>query len=267
MREGVSPSSGLNPLFLSTAIEAVVRAGDLQMAKFGRVVRVDKKSAIDLVTEVDVEVERMFRDLVAERFPDHDVLAEEFGDRGARGARHRWVFDPLDGTTNFTHGVPIFCASLALEIDGEAAIGAVYDPNRRELFTAEAGEGSWLNGDRLAVSSNDAVIESMLVTGFPYTVHQEAETFLAVFGKVLKHARAVRRLGSAAIDMCWVAAGRMDGFWEASLKPWDTRAAALILEEAGGRVTGMDGKKWIPDDGHILATNGLIHDELLRIIS
>jgi myo-inositol-1(or 4)-monophosphatase len=263
----VKLASPLNPLFLSTAIEAVVRAGELQMAKFGRGVRVNKKSAIDLVTEVDVEVERMFRDLVAERFPDHDVLAEEFGDRGARGARHRWVFDPIDGTTNFTHGVPIFCASLALEIDGEAAVAAVYDPNREELFTAEATAGSWLNGERLAVSRTDKVIESMLVTGFPYTVHEEADTFVAVFGKVLKHARAVRRLGSAAIDMCWVAAGRMDGFWEASLKPWDTRAAALILEEAGGQVTGMDGKKWIPDHGHILATNGLIHAELLRIIS
>jgi myo-inositol-1(or 4)-monophosphatase len=255
------------PLFLSTAIEAVVRAGGMQLARFGRGVRVDKKSAIDLVTEVDVDIERMFRDLVAERFADHDVLAEEFGDRGARGARHRWVFDPIDGTTNFAHGVPIFCASLALEIDGEAAIGAVYDPNRRELFTAEAGEGCWLNGERLSVSSTGTVLESMLVTGFPYTVHQEADTHVALFGRVLKQARAVRRLGSAAIDICWIAAGRMDGFWEASLKPWDTRAAALILQEAGGRVTGMDGRTWIPDAGHILATNGRIHDELLRIIS
>ena len=255
----------VDPLFLSTAIEAVVRAGDLQMAKFGTGVRVDKKGAIDLVTEVDVEVERMFRAMVAERFPDHDVLAEELGG-AARGARHRWVFDPLDGTTNFAHGVPIFCASLALEIDGRAAIAAVYDPNRRELFTAETGVGSWMNGQRLRVSTHAAVIESMLVTGFPYTVHQEADAFLKTFGQVLKHARAIRRLGSAAIDICWVAAGRMDGFWEASLKPWDTRAAALILEEAGGRVTGMDGGEWIPDDGHILATNGVIHREMLDIL-
>jgi myo-inositol-1(or 4)-monophosphatase len=263
-------------LFLSTAIEAVVRAGGLQLAKFAvspsrrlgnKTLQISKKSAIDLVTEVDVEVERMFRALVAERFPDHDVLAEELGAAGARGSRHRWVFDPLDGTTNFAHGVPIFCASLALEIDGEAALGAVYDPNRRELFTAERGAGSWLNGERLAVSANATLIESLLVTGFPYTVHQEADAFLRVFGNVLKHARAVRRLGSAAIDMCWVAAGRMDGFWEASLQPWDTRAAALILEEAGGTVTGMDGKGWNPDAGHIVATNGLIHDELLRVIA
>jgi myo-inositol-1(or 4)-monophosphatase len=256
-----------DPLLLATAVEAVVRAGDLQMAKFGTRLRVDKKGAIDLVTEVDVEVERMFRALVAARFPDHDVLAEEQGDAGARGARYRWVFDPLDGTTNFAHGVPIFCASLALEIDGQAVVAAVYDPNRKELFTAEAGLGSWLNGQRLQVSSNATVLESMLVTGFPYNVHQEADQFLKVFGRVLKRARAVRRLGSAAIDICWVAAGRMEGFWEAVLKPWDTRAAALILEEAGGRVTGMDGKAWIPEDGHILATNGLVHEELLRIIS
>jgi myo-inositol-1(or 4)-monophosphatase len=255
-----------NPAFLSTAIEAVVRAGDLQMAKFGTGVRVEKKGAIDLVTEVDVEVERMFRAMIAERFPDHDVLAEEL-DSAARGASHRWVFDPLDGTTNFAHGVPIFCASLALEIEGAAAVAAVYDPNRRELFTAEAGVGSWLNGRRLQVSANATVLESMLVTGFPYNVHQKADEFLKVFGQLLKQARAIRRLGSAAIDICWVAAGRMDGFWEASLKPWDTRAAALVLEEAGGKVTGMDGKTWNPDGGHILATNGLIHEEVLRIIS
>ena len=256
----------MNPAFLATAIEAVVRAGDLQMAKFGTGIRVEKKGAIDLVTEVDVEVERMFRAMIDERFPDHDVLAEELGG-AARGARHRWVFDPLDGTTNFAHGVPIFCASLALEIDGAAAVAAVYDPNRRELFTAEAGVGSWLNGRRLQASTTASVLESMLVTGFPYTVHQKADEFLKVFGQLLKQARAIRRLGSAAIDICWVAAGRMDGFWEASLKPWDTRAAALILEEAGGKVTGMDGGTWNPDGGHILATNGLIHDEMLRFIA
>jgi myo-inositol-1(or 4)-monophosphatase len=254
-----------DPRFLATAVEAVVRAGELQIAKFGTGIRIDKKGTIDLVTEVDLEVERMFRALVAERFPDHDVLAEEL-DIKPTGARHRWVFDPLDGTTNFAHGVPIFCASLALEIDGRPMVAAVYDPNRRELFTAERGIGSWLNGQRLKTSATSSVLEAMLVTGFPYNIHQEAEAFLKVFGNVLKHARAVRRLGSAAIDMCWVAAGRMDGFWEASLKPWDTMAAALILEEAGGKVTGMDGKTWDPYRGDILGTNGRIHDEVLRLL-
>ncbi len=255
----------VDPAFLATAIEAVVRAGDLQIAKFGTGVRIHKKGPIDLVTEVDLEVERMFRAMVAERFPGHDVLAEEQGLQST-GSRHRWVFDPLDGTTNFAHGVPIFCASLALEIDGVAVIGAVYDPNRRELFTAEAGVGAWMNGQPLKTSANATVLESMLVTGFPYHVQENPDEFLRVFGQVLRRARAVRRLGSAAIDMCWVAVGRMEGFWEASLKPWDTRAAALILEEAGGRVTGMDGGTWNPDNGHILATNGLIHDELLAIL-
>ena len=255
-----------NPLFLATAIEAVVRAGDIQIARFGKNVHVRKKSAIDLVTDVDLEVERMFRALVAERFPDHDVLAEEI-EVASRGARHRWVFDPLDGTTNFAHGVPIFCASLALEIDGRAEVAAVYDPNRKELFTAEAGIGSWLNGERLTVSSSATMLESMLVTGFPYNVHEKADEFLKVFAQVLKTARAIRRLGSAAIDICWVAAGRMDGFWEASLKPWDTRAAALILEEAGGKVTSMTGAQWDPNAGDILATNGIIHEEVLRVLA
>lgn len=254
-----------NPEFLATAIEAVVRAGDLQIAKFGTNVRIQKKGMIDLVTEVDLEVEKMFRAMIAERFPDHDVLAEEM-DVASTGARHRWVFDPLDGTTNFAHGVPIFCASLALEIDGDAVVAAVYDPNRRELFTAEKGVGSWLNGEPLKVSTNDSVLESMLVTGFPYNVHQDADAFVKVFAQVLKQARAIRRLGSAAIDMCWVAAGRMDGFWEASLKPWDTRAAALILEEAGGKVTSMTGGAWDAYAGDIVATNGLIHDEVLGIL-
>jgi len=255
----------IDPRFLATAVETVIRAGDLQIAKFGTGIRIDKKGAIDLVTEVDLEVERMFRALAAERFPTHDVLAEELGGRST-GASHRWVFDPLDGTTNFAHGVPIFCSSLALEIDGVATVAAVYDPNRRELFTAERGIGSWLNGQRLKTSAASAVLESMLVTGFPYHVHEDADEFLRVFGSVLRRARAVRRLGSAAIDLCWVAAGRMEGFWEASLKPWDTRAAALILEEAGGRVTGMDGSAWDAYRGDILGTNGPIHEELLKII-
>ena len=256
----------IDPIFLATAIEAVIRAGDLQIARFGTGVRVAKKGIIDLVTEVDLEVERAFRALIADRFPSHDVLAEELGGPST-GASHRWVFDPLDGTTNFAHGIPIFCASLALEIDGEAVLGAVYDPNRRELFTAERGVGSWLNGQRLNTSLATSVIESVLVTGFPYDVQSNPEGFLQVFGRVLQRARAVRRLGSAAIDLCWVAAGRMEGFWEEQLQPWDTRAGALILQEAGGRVTGMDGRSWDPANGDILGSNGHIHDELLQIIN
>jgi myo-inositol-1(or 4)-monophosphatase len=255
------------PEFLATAVEAVVRAGDLQMARFGSNVHIDKKGVIDLVTEIDLEVERMFRALIAERFPDHDVLAEEMGQTHA-GASHRWVFDPLDGTTNYAHGIPIFCATVALEIEGVPTVGAVYDPNRHELFTAERGVGAWLNGDPVRVSSQRTLLESVLVTGFPYDIREprRMQETVGLFAAFLGHARAVRRLGSAAIDLCWVAAGRMEGFWEQALKPWDVMGGALIVQEAGGRVTGLDGSPWDAHRGHVLASNGYVHEEMLAVI-
>jgi myo-inositol-1(or 4)-monophosphatase len=256
----------VDPLFLTTAVEAVVRAGDLQMAHFGRQMQVDKKGAIDLVTEVDVAVERMFRALIAERFRDHHVLAEELGGSATVPPGACWVFDPIDGTTNFAHGLPIFCASLALEIDGVAEVAAVYDPNRRELFTAERGGGAFLNGAPLRVSSADHLIDSMLVTGFPYDVHARVDEIVGLFAAFVSQARAVRRLGSAAIDLCWVAAGRMDGFWESDLKAWDIAGGALIVAEAGGRVTGTDGSRFASRGGNVLASNGRIHDVMLEVI-
>lgn len=255
----------MDPRLLATAIEAVVRAGELQMARFGSDFRVDKKGAIDLVTEVDVEVERMFRALIAQRYPDHDVLAEEMG-QTRQGARHRWVFDPLDGTTNYAHGVPIFCSTLALEMDGQPVVGAVFDPNRRELFTAERGVGAWMNGLPLHVSSSATLDDSVLVTGFPYDVRERPDDVLALFAAFLRQARAVRRLGSAAIDLCWVAAGRLDGFWEQGLQSWDTMAGALIVEQAGGRVTTLEGTSWDPHGGGVLASNGHIHDAMVAVI-
>jgi len=255
----------MNPRFLATAIEAVVRAGEMQMARFGSGLRVDKKGVIDLVTEVDLDVERMFRALVAERFPAHDVLAEEMGQMRS-GASHRWVFDPLDGTTNYAHGVPIFCSTLALEVDGEPVVGAVFDPNRRELFTAERGVGAWMNGEPLRVSSSATLNDSVLVTGFPYDIRERMGEILDVFARFLREARAVRRLGSAAIDLCWVAAGRLDGFWEQGLQAWDTMAGALVVQEAGGRVTGLDGGAWDPHGGRVVASNGHIHDAMVAVI-
>ena len=192
------------------------------------------------------------------------MLAEEI-EVASRGARHRWVFDPLDGTTNFAHGVPIFCSSLALEIDGEAVVGAVFDPNRQELFTTERGVGAWLNGVPLRTSTTASLIDALLVTGFPYDVHSTLDEVIGLFAAYVSQSRAVRRLGSAAIDLCWVAAGRMDGFWEERLQPWDTRAGALLVQEAGGRVTGLDGGPWDPAAGHILASNGPLHGELQRV--
>jgi myo-inositol-1(or 4)-monophosphatase len=253
------------PIFLSTAIEAVIHAGAVQMAHFGREFRIDKKGAIDLVTEIDVEVERQFRALVAERFPDHVVLGEEFGaGSGPEAAgRYTWVFDPIDGTTNYAHGLPIFCSSLALEIDGEAVVGAVYDPTRRELFTAERGRGAWLNGVPLRVSRAETLIDSLLCTGFHYEIHKNRRELMELFSELLGHARAVRRLGSAAVDLCYVAAARFDGFWERQLHPWDVAAGALIVAEAGGQVTAMDGSVFSSREGSVLATNGLIHQAML----
>ena len=254
--------------FLGTAVDAVLRAGDIQIGRFGSQVKIEKKGAIDLVTEVDVEVERMFRALIAERFPDHDVLAEEMG-QTRTGARYRWVFDPLDGTTNYAHGIPIFCSTVALEIDGVPTVAAVYDPNRRELFTAERGVGAWLNAAPLHVSDARTLNDAVLVTGFPYDIREpeRMREILALFTGFLGEARAIRRLGSAAIDLCWVAAGRMDGFWEQALQPWDVMGGALIVQEAGGRVTGLDGSAWDAHAGHVLASNGHVHDAMLRIAS
>lgn len=228
---------------------------------------VDKKGSIDLVTEVDLACERMCRALLAERFPEHDILAEELSDPAEPASgRCRWVFDPLDGTTNYAHGVPIFCASLALEIDGKAEVGAVYDPTREELFTAERGVGAFLNGAPLHVSPTGTLIDALLVTGFPYDVHQQTGDLVEMFGAFLGTARAVRRLGAAALDLCYVAAGRFEGFWEQRLKPWDVAAGALIVEESGGRVTGMDGSPFDPASAHLVASNGHIHDQMLAVI-
>ena len=247
----------------------MLRAGDIQRAGQESGFRVDKKGSIDLVTEVDLACERMCRETLAERFPDHDILAEEFGGSspGRAPSRFRWVFDPLDGTTNYAHGLPIYCSSLALEIDGRTEVAAIYDPTRKELFTGERGEGSYLNGRALRVSQTETLIDSLLVTGFPYTVHEQSGDLVALFGYFLSRARAVRRLGSAALDLCYVAAGRFEAFWEQHLKPWDLSAGALIVDEAGGCVTGMDGGPFDPAAAHLIASNGHVHREVVDTIA
>ncbi|MGH9372954.1 MAG: inositol monophosphatase family protein, partial [Vicinamibacterales bacterium] len=228
----------------------------------------DKKGAIDLVTEIDLQIERDFRQMIAERFPGHVVLGEEFESQGDRDGTPRfcWVFDPVDGTTNYAHGLPIFCSSLALEIDGDVTVGAVYDPTRRELFTAERGQGAWLNGRPLRTSSAETLIDSLLVTGFHYGIHRDPEELVSLFREFITRARAVRRLGSAALDLCYVAAGRFDGYWESKIQPWDVAAGALIVAEAGGSVTTIDGTSFRSRAGSVLATNGRIHGQMLETI-
>ncbi|HEY9465723.1 MAG TPA: inositol monophosphatase family protein [Vicinamibacterales bacterium] len=258
-----------DPVFLATAVEIVLQAGAIQLARRASGFHIDKKGTIDLVTEVDIECERMCRAILAERFPDHDILAEEMSrdPQQPSTSTHRWVYDPLDGTTNYAHGLPIFCSSLALQIDGRTVVGAIYDPTRAELFTAERGTGAFLNGQRLHVSAAAELIDALLVTGFPYDVHKHTADLVTMFGAFLGRARAVRRLGSAALDLCYVAAGRFDGYWEQHLWPWDVAAGALIVAEAGGTVTGMDGSDFDPAAAHLVASNGRVHTAMLTVIS
>jgi myo-inositol-1(or 4)-monophosphatase len=255
-----------DPILLSTAIEAVLEAGRIQLSYFRSGVRIDKKGTIDIVTEADVAVEQMFRALIAERFPGHAVVAEEMGQGGAKGATHEWVFDPIDGTTNFAHGIPFFCASLALEVEGVAQVAAIYDPTRKELYTAERGAGAWLNGEPLRVSSTGTLIDAVVCTGFPYSIQNHPDAPVALFGRFLSVSRAVRRFGSAALDLAYVASGRLDGFYETALNRWDIAAGALIVEEAGGLVTGYAGK-FDAKSGEIVASNGRLHQPMLDVIS
>ena len=254
-------------MFLATAVQAVTRAGAMQMAGSTHL-QIEKKGAIDLVTQIDREVEEMFRALIARRFPDHTVLAEEFAQQSDRDteAEYCWVFDPVDGTTNYAHGLPIFCSACSLERNGQPIVAAIYDPSRRELFTAERGLGAWLNGAPLRVSSAGTLIDSLLCTGFPYSVQNDSGYLLGLFGDFIGRARAVRRLGSAAVDLAYVAAGRFDGFWEVKLNAWDISAGALIIEEAGGRVSTLDGRPFNSRLGEIVASNGRVHDEMVALI-
>jgi myo-inositol-1(or 4)-monophosphatase len=194
------------------------------------------------------------------------ILAEESGAHGDGAARARFIVDPLDGTTNYAHGFPVFASSLALEVDGDVLVGAVYDPTRRELFTATRGGGAYLNGAPMRVSSHASLIDALLVTGFPYSVHEERADLVSLFSAFLAEAQAVRRLGSAALDLCYVAAGRMDAFWEQHLKPWDMAAGALMLTEAGGRISALDGSPFDIRRPQLMASNGVLHDRLLEVV-
>ena len=257
-----------DPFYAVTAVEAALAAGRIHRQYFRNDPETTKKGPIDLVTAADLAAEDQFRALIASRFPDHQVLGEE--QRAAAPpaqARCRWILDPLDGTTNFAHGLALFCVSIALEVDGRLELGVVYDPVAEELFVAERGRGARMNGQPLGVSRTAVLGDALLCTGFPYTIRDGQARQVDTFSRFLGGARAVRRLGSAALDLCYVAAGRFDGFWEEQLHPWDIAAGALIVAEAGGRITGYDDAPIDLFRGQIVASNGPLHGQMLTVIT
>jgi len=264
-------SAAPSPAQLRADAEALARdAGAVLREGHGRTHRPERKGRIDLVTEYDRRAERVVIEGLARRYPGHAVLAEESGasapkpggDTGSPSVR--WIVDPLDGTTNYAHNYPFFCVSIAAEVEGVLAAGAVYDPVRDEMFSAAAGAGATLNGAALEVSDIDRVEDALLVTGFPY---EHPERSLPLFEAFLVRAQAVRRDGSAALNLCYLAAGRFDGFWEDDLSPWDMAAGVLIVREAGGRVTSYEGGEFRLERPEILASNGRIHEEMKGLLA
>ncbi len=253
---------------LNFAIQTARDAGRILAEKFGRVT-ITHKGDIDIVTEADLAAERLVIERVRGYHPRHAILAEEAGEVVAIGgggdAEYKWIVDPLDGTTNYAHGYPVFCVSLALEHKGEIVVGVVYDPLRDEMFAAERGEGATLNGRRIRVSETGDLNRALLCTGFPYDVRQHTD-FARHFAAFIMKAQAVRRDGAAALDLAYVAAGRFDGFWELGLRPWDVAAGVLLITEAGGRVTRYDGTPFRVYTPPILATNGLVHDAMMEVL-
>ncbi len=252
---------------LEIAIEAALEAGKYLKANVDNIQHVERKEgqATNLVTEMDKRSERMIIEKIKQYYPDHDFLGEETGGHDVK-SDYRWIIDPLDGTVNFTHGLPYYCVSIGLEYKGTIQLGVIFDPSSGELFTAERGKGAYLNHQRLQVTKTNKLIESMLVTGFPYNVSENPNHAIEHFINFLKEAQAIRRLGSAALDLCYVAAGRFEGFWEVNLHPWDIAAGVLILQEAGGMWTDFHGLPTNVYNPQLLASNGAIHNEMIRVL-
>ncbi len=246
------------------ALRIATQAGAVLRKNYGKTQNIHFKGEIDLVTDVDRESERMIMGFIRERYPDHSILSEE-SEPLKRDSAWRWIIDPLDGTTNYAHGYPFFSVSIAVEREGEILVGVVYDPLREEMFSALKGEGAYLNGRRIAVSRIDNLRRALLATGFPYDINRSDETNIDYFEAYARSAQAIRRDGSAALDLCYLACGRFDGFWELKLKPWDTAAGYLIVEEAGGKVTGLSGEPYSVYDGNVLGSNGLLHEQMIQV--
>ena len=253
-------------LIKPTLIRAAEAAGKVLEQYYGSHFQISNKEGINnLVTEADHAAEKLIMDIIRAEFPDHYILSEESGDMPS-ASKYKWIIDPLDGTVNFAHGLPICCVSIGVEYAGEMMMGAVYNPFFNEFYFAQKGYGATLNDRQIHVSEETEVSKACLVTGFPYTYLDQPNGPLEVFSRLIRKGVPVRRLGSAAMDLCWVAAGRFDGFFEHKLNAWDSAAGYLIVEEAGGRVSDYSGEKYSPYQPQIAATNGKIHDELLKWI-
>ncbi len=254
-------------MVLDVAVEAAREAGIYLKSSVGKVKHVETKQGEvrNMVSEIDRGSEQIIINRIRRHFPSHAILAEESGALDT-SAEYRWVIDPLDGTTNFLHSVPIYSVTIGVERKGEIVAGVVYDPNLDELFTAEKGSGAYLNGERMAVSQTPELIHSLLVTGFPYDIAKNPDRPADHFVNFLKEGQGIRRLGSAALDLSYVAAGRFDGFWEVQLQPWDMAAGVLFVREAGGRVTDFSGAPSVITEKNVLASNGIIHDAMLRVL-
>lgn len=250
------------------AVKAAKAAGDLLVSGIQSPLSISYKGERNIVTEMDKKAEALIVNMIEEAFPDHEVIAEEGGGKRQEGIKDpwRWYVDPLDGTTNYAHQFPIFCVSIGLEKAGSLIVGVVYQPLLNEMFVAQKGKGAFLNGKKLQVSTVSNMEESLLATGFPYEVKKDLELHLARFKGFMLNSLAIRRAGSAAIDLCYVAAGRFDGFWESHLKPWDMAAGVLMVTEAGGKVTDIDGGGRFLSNGEIIASNGKIHGTMYEIL-
>jgi myo-inositol-1(or 4)-monophosphatase len=251
-----------------SVLQKATEAGAKELLRFfnGNFTISNKEGPNNLVTEADHAAEAAIISAIRAECPDHAILSEEQG-ATETSSEYKWIIDPVDGTVNFANGIPLCCVSIALELRGEIILGAVYNPFMREFFMAEKGQGATLNDRPISVGNKRQVAKSCLVTGFPYTYLDHPNGPLQVFGKLVRRGIPVRRLGSAAIDLCWVAAGRFDGFYEHSLQAWDSAAGFLMVQEAGGNVTDFEGRPYSVYQPHLLATNGHIHEELLRIVA
>jgi myo-inositol-1(or 4)-monophosphatase len=253
----------LKNALLETAGRAAQQAGDILRAKVNTALQIDLKGRVNLVTEADRQSEETILRIISDKFPRHQILTEERPFIEGR-SEFKWIIDPLDGTTNFVHGLPFFAVSIGLEYQHELLLGIVYAPLLGETFSAYKGQGAFLNSKPIHVSSTDKLSSSLLGTGFPYEENENFKRNFDLFRKIYPLTQGVRRVGSAAVDLCYTACGRFDGFWELDLNPWDVAAGALIVKEAGGRLRNMDGTPFSIYERQVLATNGLIETELIK---